>query len=272
MSNRVVKLTEMEEEESIESQAPKSVPAWIFVVVLSIVIAFVTALVFLVFVLVQKNSDKVEQLESEIVSVTENSQQKEDDRVVVPVLYATDVLDDKASSELRAVDPQSGNEEVVYLSDEPFTLYAVPQVGYSGSILLNLSPDAYELWRLDVETQKLYKPARTLELPSNLDAVVLAPDQIHAVAVYDSPYTEGESPKDIVFWNLIDGSRDIKDIVAIDETFSAVTGGANGASGFDISWTSGQCVKIGIFEIDGSLPNSLGETINVFKEYRNFCR
>ncbi len=203
-----------------------------------------------------------------------------DDEPAAPAVPFVAFVRDGGSSLLVSIDRVTGAQTTLYNPPDVgalMTVYAVPQVGYSGKIYLRVQGEgdnpSLRVQEFDM-TSKTLSPLSFLEdLPFVASgATALSPSQRTIAAVYSNKdYDSEDYMNKIVLWDLATGKSEVVGTIANNEYFSRSVGPNSftfaGADGYDLSWVNDRCVKTAVYK-DGADP-AAGE--KEFKEFKTYC-
>ena len=204
------------------------------------------------------------ELESEnSMLTTENAQLTHELAVATVPFFYTQPDANSSAYNLVEVNVQDGSEEIVYTSQDfsIMTIYAIPRVGFDGTIVLRIVPDGTEpidagFNLFNSKTKKLTPIPIGAELPF-LDAITLSPDETHISAIYDNP-NMGETSRELKVWNLITGKEYILDKLGDSERFALHDNVFGGSGGYNVKWLDRKCLTAQVFQADNNpnVPNA----------------
>jgi len=188
---------------------------------------------------------------------------------------------DETDSEIHMVNRITGEDALVQISAEGhWRIIAATELNYDGRIFVMDVPIVSEgggypyVFNVNEGGSPTLLPfVNELPAVSTGDNTLISPDGEHLVAAYDNP-ENGDTEKNVVIWNMLTGESEEIGRVAQDEYLAEFVGpGAfGGANGFNMFWTSLECVRVNVYE-DAEVAE--GEEVPVRKEYketREFCR
>lgn len=222
---------------------------------------------------------QVAALETELQTLQEKFEAE-----AIPLLVATD---SGAQYTLYRIDRETGEWEGLYDYDQgAMSVFAVPQFGYDGRVILSLQTEDDDLNPgLHIYTVDSGEDPEEIpfagELPNSLDAMILAHDQRRIAALYDNPFDKHQQ-KQMIVWDLLNGKGQVFGAIRSDEYFASNYGEDvfGGASGFSAAWINEECVTASIYkdddpveevDDDGQVISSTVPSEKVFVEDRTFC-
>ncbi|MFZ2682248.1 MAG: hypothetical protein WAZ14_04105 [Patescibacteria group bacterium] len=178
-----------------------------------------------------------------------------------------------AGQQLIMIDRETGAETVLQeIVAGVIGVVAVPQVGFDGRIFISVMGEGDNpglgLSVLDLETPSAsaVSVAFADKLPFvGREATKVSPDQTSLAALYYNP-AMNELSREVAVWNLLTGQREVLGKIADTEAFTPTLHGLGGSSGYELSWTSQDCVSAYVYTL-----SSTGDD-NSFAGAREFCR